>query len=268
MAGASDKCRAGVGRARAVAGRPPRHLPGHGRRGQHTRGHHPDCADPRALERLPACSCAARSRSGEKENPMTRLLVSLVLAAVLVAQTSHATLVELDLDAPGDGLITFDDTTGLLWLDVGHTGNLSYNDVVNGVGNTWYADGWRHANLSEMCTFLATYIVGGLCPNAGIPVPFDEGAADGLLPFMTPNNDGATALNGTFDDSHPSLAGTIGQAAVLYAPTNYYIVEFASDDSRTPFMGNWLVRPIPEPSSGTLLALGLLALGAARRRTT
>ena len=71
---------------------------------------------------------------------------SSALIFLSVAPT-YAALIEVDLNVPGDGLQTLDDTTALLWLDVGHTGNLSYNDIVNGEGNSWLADGWRHASF-------------------------------------------------------------------------------------------------------------------------
>ena len=53
--------------------------------------------------------------------------------------SAQAVLIEVDFSSPRDGLITRDDHGGLLWLDVASTVNLSYNDVTNGVGNSWYA---------------------------------------------------------------------------------------------------------------------------------
>ncbi len=198
------------------------------------------------------------------------LLTSVALVAgssaliFLSAAPTDAALIEVDLNTPGDGLQTLDDTTALLWLDVGHTGNLSYNDIVNGDGNSWLADGWRHATTSEVCAFFSTYIVSGPCPNSGIPVPFSEGDADGLLPFMSPNNSTANALNGAFND----FSSSAGQGAVDYL-NNQWTVEAPNGVSaglRTPFMGHWLVRPIPEPNTALLLSIGLVGLAAKRRR--
>ena len=51
----------------------------------------------------------------------------LVAATLLIAPgVAGATLFEEALLSPGDGLITRDDTGGLLWLDLGLTDNLSY----------------------------------------------------------------------------------------------------------------------------------------------
>ena len=81
----------------------------------------------------------------------------LALAAMLVVGNtgvSSASLIEVDFRTPGDGLLTLDTSTGLEWLDVIASENLSYNDVINGVGNDWLnGQGFRYANTDEVDLF-------------------------------------------------------------------------------------------------------------------
>jgi len=39
--------------------------------------------------------------------------------------------------------------SGLDWLTWDQTNNLSVNDIINGVGNSFIADGWRYASRGE-----------------------------------------------------------------------------------------------------------------------
>ena len=62
-----------------------------------------------------------------------KLLRMMVLVSAIVlpfSNFSSATLIELDLYHPGDKLITSDTDTGLYWLDLVVTQNLSYNDAL------------------------------------------------------------------------------------------------------------------------------------------
>lgn len=116
---------------------------------------------------------------------LIRIWVPVVAACLLISRPTAAILIENDFAMIGDGLLTLDDTAGLLWLDVGLTNDLSYNDVVLGIGNTWYAEGWRHATTGEMCSLFRGHVVA--MPNCGAPfdqVEYGFGIADHLLSFM------------------------------------------------------------------------------------
>ena len=78
------------------------------------------------------------------------------MAGLLFANPASAALIEQDLFAAGDGLITFDDQTGLEWLDLTETTNLSYNDVETD-GGGWLSLGFRHATGAEVCDLMAAY---------------------------------------------------------------------------------------------------------------
>ncbi len=55
----------------------------------------------------------------------------LVLAmGILCSEPAIAALVPLDFELPGDAAITLDTETGLRWLDVPVTANLSVADVL------------------------------------------------------------------------------------------------------------------------------------------
>ena len=70
------------------------------------------------------------------------LAVGLLLATGAAAQLSEVDLVP----GSGDGKVTLDAATGLYWLDLPETTNLSVPDVLGGAGG-WVARGWRYAIL-------------------------------------------------------------------------------------------------------------------------
>lgn len=74
----------------------------------------------------------------------------LAALAVALAGTASGEIVELDLDAPGDGLITRDSETGLDWLDPSETLGFTYLEIELGAGG-WTDVGFRHATGSEVC---------------------------------------------------------------------------------------------------------------------
>ena len=96
-------------------------------------------------------------------------LPSALLVALLVGAEAAAELIEIDLKAPGDGLVTRDTATGLDWLDLTETTFLSYADVLAGAGGPTAA-GWRHATGDEVCAFFANELEPAPCPNGMITV--------------------------------------------------------------------------------------------------
>src|SRR5262245_16004882 len=130
------------------------------------------------------------------------LLGLVALAATTYAASASASLIALDLFTAGDGLITRDTETGLDWLDLPATVNLSYNDVEADVGG-WVSLGFRHATGSQVCGLFSTYAVAPApCPGVG-PV---AGPVIELMSFVGITNSGIriVASTGLFDDGDAS----------------------------------------------------------------
>jgi len=74
----------------------------------------------------------------------------LLTVLLLVSPPVAAELVELDLDAAGDGLITWDTETDYEWLDLVATTDTSWNQIDSDFGG-WLSAGFRRATGDEIC---------------------------------------------------------------------------------------------------------------------
>ena len=203
----------------------------------------------------------------------------LILAAgILVAPAAQAALVEIDLNTPGDGLVTRDTETRLDWLDLTESTNLSFDQVEAGAGG-FISDGWRHATGAEVCALFAS-VGGEPSPCPGNRLPFIPCCAlvnlIDLLGFTLSMFNQFSAL-GLYDDGDPSAPGGVGFAEASHTFGNG--VTEVQDDQRpsdlaSPTEGNFLVRPSPVampigPYVGPalLLLLGFAGLVMVRRRS-
>jgi hypothetical protein len=160
----------------------------------------------------------------------------------------------------GSDSITQDTSTGLEWLDVTASRNLSFNDVVAQLGAGGAFEGFRHATSSDLGTFFANLGLtpGGLVADSGAAYM----AAEALL--------GRTVLVGgtvgVFDDG--GSASTVDQAKIfssLLPPGSRSSIGGSprSSTARSSSVGHWLVREAahsPEPAG--VLVWGGLALAA------
>jgi hypothetical protein len=183
-------------------------------------------------------------------------LASLGVALGLgLASPADAALVEVDLDIPGDGLITRDTDSGLDWLDLKVTSGLSYDDVSGGAGG-WITDGWRYAVSGELCELLQTHaFFFAPCPSVLVATS-DGDQVTGLIALLSetdPIANGARTI-GLFDDGDPTP--TVGISSVTYSGLqDRSLWDVVVDDQGSSFfdltIGSWLVRPSPAVSVDT-----------------
>ena len=92
--------------------------------------------------------------------------VFCLIAGCLTVSSSHATLIEQDLNIIGDNLITLDTDTGLEWLDLDQSLGFGYDEIELLFGPTQQFDGYRHATLPEVTTlFINTGFPAGRYPR-------------------------------------------------------------------------------------------------------
>jgi len=77
-----------------------------------------------------------------------KLVVFTCIAAVSL--NANAAIMNADWKTPGDNLITQDTDSGLEWLDLTVTANLSYDYVSNRLGPGQEFEGWRYATAEEV----------------------------------------------------------------------------------------------------------------------
>lgn len=200
-------------------------------------------------------------------------------AIVLVGGAARAALVPMDLISVGDQLITLDTSTGLEWLDLTATMNLSVQDIRSGAG-AWLANGFAYASTDQVRTLFLNADPGNVVINTGgnPTSPANLAGARSLLDLLGVTHPGPSGNefdilgNGIVGVGEPGVglayfavygtnsAGTVGYFFVPdgVAPTSFINAE----------VGSFLVRsPVPEASQAWLFALGLplAALGARRR---
>jgi hypothetical protein len=154
--------------------------------------------------------------------------------------------IEMDIN-PNDKKLTKDTETGLLWLDLTETTDLSVNDIANGVGNTWYQD-FRYATR-EVFEQLAT----NAFAQCGDPTDtvFDFMKMVGLTE-TTDNGSVKTWRSIGFTDpfaGDPSLAGRdqFRRRVSTFVPLSVTVTidedhHTATFDNRTDVIGHYLVK--------------------------
>jgi len=206
-----------------------------------------------------------------------------ITAGLIICGINPATASLLDIEDYGS--FTRDTISGLDWLDLTETVNMSYDSVSSQTGTGGSFEGWRYASSIELSSFWDN--AGGNSSIQGFST-VHEGQTDIMLDFL-----GITQVYGTsglytsnratgilsdgafnrFSNEIEHLIGTIQSSTDLSGTGMYGTDKFdaseawvAPDYSHSAY-GSFLVRDyapapttsqVPEPPSFLLLAIGLL----------
>jgi hypothetical protein len=197
-------------------------------------------------------------------------MLGAALAELFLAQPSGALLLEVDLDALGDRLVTRDTASGLDWLDLPLTLNRSYDDVVADIGRGLPAD-FRHATQDEVSTLFVSVGVGVPinASSAAYPGGVDLlnllGCVGWLCGTSTEYLTGILALDSRDPPNPQALQMLVNH---VQQNVNATLLGGLERNEALNESGHFLVRPIPDPTPAVLLGLGLTGLGAMARRVS
>ena len=85
--------------------------------------------------------------------------VALLICFVTISSV-HAGVIEMDLSAPGDGLLTYDTINKRAWLDLPETGGLELSDVLTQMEPGGRLSGFQFAMLGDVSALAASAGVG------------------------------------------------------------------------------------------------------------
>ncbi|MDO6488693.1 PEP-CTERM sorting domain-containing protein [Colwellia sp. 6_MG-2023] len=204
-----------------------------------------------------------------------KLLLILCTAIVLsFSPLASAGLIQADYTAVNDNLAVYDDKSGITWLDLSLTANMSYNHA--GTAFT----GWRHATNSEIASLFQNNFTAPTYNPSGYQTSILATTELGLeakifqqlfgLSFTSTSTTTSFGLYSN-EDGVLNIAGVVNDTydgnLEIYGPD--YANDFnAYRGNGSQISGTYLVRSdvevVPEPATLAIFALGMIGLASRR----
>lgn len=220
---------------------------------------------------------------------MKFLKIVITIIAIALSTSTKAALISQDLNTLGDGLLTYDDETGLQWLDLSETyinryynSYFSYEEIVTGFSTGGAFEGYRYATVAETQDLLIKF---GL-PQIDYRNESPNEAYRNAITYMSETmgvTDNQPYYNGTQgiavdSDENVSIFGGTSSDLEQCAADNanctdwqYILADQGSlinNPAQTYAVGHFLVvSAVPVPAAIWLFGSGLIGLvGFARRK--
>lgn len=206
---------------------------------------------------------------------MYKLTAALLTLSFSIS--ANAALLVRDWQYVGDGSITYDSTTGLDWLDLPITSNLTYNYVSAQLSESGAYSGWQYATLGETHTFLG---------HLGLPITrliLYPGLSTDV--YRTMIQDAASYVGNVFPDDPELLYGFEGivgtklengkyEKLAVRSSTKGAVVMYTNnghqvDADFSSWSGHFLVRvqTVPLPASIYMFGSALIGLICFRKKS-
>lgn len=176
------------------------------------------------------------------------------------------------------GGYTRDTISGLDWLDVSTTQNLSFDQVIQEMGSGGAYEGWRYATRVELFDLLANSGLTILDPTSAysdinpFTLPIDPAEQSIITPLInmlgvTTQSYYGPVVSGMLGDSKLIAPGDLRHPIVVIQTHSIFLPGiYLPESSGTPLDGSFLVRAVPLPASAWLFCSGLLLLVARKQR--
>jgi hypothetical protein len=193
---------------------------------------------------------------------MLGLLRVAVVAAILVPGAAAGELQESDLAAIGDGLVTFDTETSLIWLDLTETAGLTFDEVVADADG-WIGNGWSHADAGQVCDlFMKLGAKPTPCPGNTAIIPGYAVIDHHTLLGLTLDDGNNLGTAGLYDDGAPAdgVGAGIANYQVAIASSDLFVADnLVPPNAPSATSGHFLIR-VPEPAPLLSFTLGVFGL--------